>query len=410
MKDRILLFILVLLVFAGCRRQPPLPEQGMWGGTVELQENMVLPFRMSLDFSGAKPAGYFLVGDEKNPIPEISREADSLTFGFSEYGAEMRGTWTGNQWSGEYLRHRSTGTKSFMFTAVPEDSATMLMSPQAPAPAFPAGNYQVYFEGEDEAAATTVAKLWKDGDELYGTFIAPDGDYGVLAGQPAGAGFQLNRFTGWQATVITLDQDAGTWAGKFYAASNDKPRAFTLKPRSDLNVETPPSLQTRMKDPNSQFTFSCMSLSGDTVRSSDERFKGKALMVDIMGTWCHNCLDAAPLLQQLQDRYGKDGFEVVGLSFEISDDPAVGRKNLQLYRDRFGLTYPLLFCGSLDDPNVEKQLHSQLENFFAYPTTIFIDRRNRVRHIHSGFKGPGTGDEYQRQVQQFDGYARETLN
>jgi thiol-disulfide isomerase/thioredoxin len=382
----------------------------MWSGTVELLEGKILPFRMSLDFSAAKAAGYFLVGDEKTPIPEIFTEADSLRFGFSEYGAEMRGTWTGDRWSGEYLRHRSSGTKSFKFTAEPEKAASGANSAPSSTAAFPVGNYQVYFAGEDEAAATTVAKLWKNGDQLYGTFIAPDGDYGLLAAQPAGNGFQLNRFTGWQATVITLEQNGGTWAGKFYAASNEEPRGFTLKARADLNVETPPSMQTRMKDPNSQFTFSCMSLSGETVRSSDERFKGKALMVDIMGTWCHNCLDAAPLLQQLQDRYGKDGFEVVGLSFEISDDPALARKNLQLYKERFALTYTTLFCGSLDEPNVAKQLHSQLENFFAYPTTIFVDRKHRVRHIHSGFKGPGTGDEYQRQVQQFDQYAKESLN
>jgi hypothetical protein len=91
----------------------------------------------------------------------------------------------------------------------------------------------------------------------------------------------------------------------------------------------------------------------------------------------------------------------VKLSFEISDDPALAKKNLQLFKDRFGLTYTLLFCGSLDDLNVKKRLHSQMNHFFAYPTAIFIDKNHMVSSIHSGFKGPGTGDEFQRQIQEF---------
>ena len=156
-----------------------------------------------------------------------------------------------------------------------------------------------------------------------------------------------------------------------------------------------------MKDPNNVFAFTGLSLSGETVRHTDDRFKGKALIVDIMGTWCHNCLDEAPVLQQLVEQYGKDGLEIVGLSFELTDDSSLGRKNLQLYKDRFGLTFTLLFCGSLDDENVKAQLHSQLNNFFAYPTAIFIDRNHKVQAIHSGFKGPGTGDEFQAQIREF---------
>jgi thiol-disulfide isomerase/thioredoxin len=257
------------------------------------------------------------------------------------------------------------------------------------------------FQGEDKIDDSTVAKLWDNDASLYGTFIAPDGDYGLLFAKQAGNGLQLNRFTGWQAIVITLEKSAGTWSGEFYAASNDKPRPFILKPRADLNLESPPARRTALKNPNAEFVFSGVSQSGETVRSTDDRFKGKALIVDIMGTWCHNCLDEAPILEQLQQRFGKDGLEVVGLSFEIGDDPAVAKKNLQLYKDRFGLTYTLLFCGSLDEANVQKQIHSQLDNFFAYPTAIFIDADRKVQAIHSGFKGPGTGEEFQPQVQEF---------
>jgi len=51
-----------------------------------------------------------------------------------------------------------------------------------------------------------------------------------------------------------------------------------------------------------------------------------------------------------------------------------------------------LFCGSTGDANVELRLRSQLNDFYAYPTTIFVDKNGVVKKIHVGFNGPGTGE------------------
>jgi thiol-disulfide isomerase/thioredoxin len=386
---------LIFAVSAGCKREQPIPEESFWTGTVELTPGVNLPFQMNLDLSHSKPAGYFLIGDEQAPIPEIERNGNDIAFKFSEYGAEMRGAWNGHDWTGKYLRIRSSETKSFNFKASPKPAMTPPVHVDAP----PVGNYQVN--------ETTVAKFWAKDGAFFGTFIATDGDYGLLEGRPAGRGIQLNRFTGWQAIAIVLEPGAGgTLSGKLYAAASDKPQDLALRTRTDLNLEPPANQQTAMKNPQAGFNFSGLSLSGETIRSTDDRFKGKALIVDIMGTWCHNCMDEAPVLEQLQKQYGKDGLEIVGLSFEVFEDPALARKNLQLFKDRFGITYTLLFCGNMDDDNVNRQIHSQMDRFFAYPTTIFIDKSHKVQFVHSGFKGPGTGEEFQAQKNEFQDLVR----
>ena len=386
-----------------------MPDQGIWSGTVELPKGTILPFRMNLDLRSATPAGWFLVGNEQIPIPEISRNGDSLTFRFSEYGAEMRGDWNGRRWTGAYVRYRPDGTTSLKFTASPEAFPKSNPRGESLPITAPTGKYQVYFQDQDRKAGATAATLWMEAEVMYGTFIAPDGDYGLLTGKPRGSSVQLNRFTGWQAMAIVMEHGGGTWSGKLYTQS-EKPRAFTLEPATGVDVETPSALRTALKDPGAGFTFDGVSAAGEMVRSTDERFQGKALVVDIMGTWCHNCLDEAPLLQQLQKEYGDRGLEVVGLSFEISGDSDVAKKNLKLYKDRFGLTYTLLFCGSIDEPNVKNRLRSQLDNFFAYPTTLFINREGKVHAIRSGFKGPGTGEEFQSQVQSFHNLAKQLVN
>src|SRR5262245_23603014 len=116
------LFLLILVIVASCARRP-MPQSSMWNGEVELAQGKVLPFHMNLDFSSATPSGYFIVGDEKTPIPEISRNGDELVFRFSEYGAEMRAAWDGRQLSGAYRRIRSSGTKSFSFRAEPAEGS-----------------------------------------------------------------------------------------------------------------------------------------------------------------------------------------------------------------------------------------------------------------------------------------------
>jgi thiol-disulfide isomerase/thioredoxin len=153
----------------------------------------------------------------------------------------------------------------------------------------------------------------------------PDGDYGLMVG----SGSRFNgRFTGGKRSALVLESNGGAWSGMGYAASEPKPLVFKLEPRADLSVERTTDKQTTMKDPAAEFVFSGLSLSGETVRNTDQRFKGKAVLVDIMGTWCHNCLDESPVLQRLPQQFGKDGFEVVVI--EISADPVLARKSATL--------------------------------------------------------------------------------
>src|SRR5262249_56554180 len=134
-----------------------------------------------------------------------------------EEGRERRGPGEGREWTGNSLRIRPPGPGFFRFRAPPESgpAAAVRMT------SVPEGNYQV-----DE---TTVARLWRKDGAVYGTFIATDGDYGVLEGRLAGRGIQLNRFTGWQAISIILGPAGnGILRGKYYAAANDKPQDLTL--------------------------------------------------------------------------------------------------------------------------------------------------------------------------------------
>ena len=46
----------------------------------------------------------------------------------------------------------------------------------------------------------------------------------------------------------------------------------------------------------------------------------------------------------------------------------------------------------------------------SYPTTIFIDKKGKVREIHTGFSGPGTGKYYDEFIEQFNGLIGKLVN
>lgn len=357
---------------------------------------------MYLDLHSTPATGFFLVGNEQTPIPEIRHRGDSLSFIFSEYGAMMEGIWKDDEWKGNYIRFRAE-TTSAAFLAKPralEAPSERAAKSEVPPGVRLVGTFQVYFQSEAGLDSATAGSFRTVNDSIYGTFVAPDGDYGLLVGKQIGNKVQLNRFTGWQVIALDLKQSNGQWSGS-YLVRGEPARLFTMLPKPSLPKELPKDRRTSVVNPKSPFYFTGISASGDTIRSTDERYKGKILVVDIMGTWCHNCMDAAPLLEQISREFKDVGVEVVGLSFENSDDIDLAKKNLGLYAQRHGITFPLLFCGSTDEKNVDTRLRSQLDNFFAYPTTLFVNRKGLVHSIHVGFKGPGTGEEYQRQVEEF---------
>ena len=402
------LFLTTFFIFiaVGCQQAPP-PQQGLWKGTLDLPGQKQLPFLVYLDLKQPAPSGYFLNGTEQTPIPQIEYHGDSLTFVFSEYGAAMRGIWKSGRLAGEFLRFRKdTATNRFEAVPViaPEQSPKTNAGTQVPL----VGKFRAYFRQKEGIDSSSQATFWARGDSIYGTIVESSGDIGLMAGKQTGDSVLLARFTGWQGQMMELKREQNSWSGILYYRI-PPPAPFTLQPRATLIRELPPEKRPSLKEPRKPFRFSGTTVMGDSLSNLSPQFKGKVLILDIMGTWCHNCMDSAPLLEKLYSEFGSQGLEIVGLSFELSDDTVAARRNLLLYEERYGITFPVLFCGSTAPANTGARIKSQLNNFPGYPTTIFVDRKGVVQKIHGGFNGPGTGEEYQAQINQYYDIVRNLL-
>jgi hypothetical protein len=113
-------------------------------------------------------------------------------------------------------------------------------------------------------------------------------------------------------------------------------------------------------------------------------------------------MDETRFLSGFYDQYHSKGVEIIGLAYERSEDFSRSQNSLRSFQQRFQVKYPVLITGvTVSDPRRTEKTLPQLEEIVGFPTTIFADRQGRIRKIHTGFNGPGTGEHYEEQKKEF---------
>jgi thiol-disulfide isomerase/thioredoxin len=105
---------------------------------------------------------------------------------------------------------------------------------------------------------------------------------------------------------------------------------------------------------------------GKDESPSLESLKGKTILLEFWGTWCHPCVLAMPLVQKLHDRYKDRGLRVLAISYEADDV-------LQPFLAKNAYT---LTVGS--DPTKKVVNAYAIRN---WPTSILIDKEGKIARI-----------------------------
>lgn len=123
--------------------------------------------------------------------------------------------------------------------------------------------------------------------------------------------------------------------------------------------------------------------------------------MQILGSWCPNCIDETAFLSDFYNKQ-KGEVEVIGLAYERTRDFEKSKASLKGMLNRFNVKYPILITGyTADDGEPSKSL-PMLNHIMAFPTTIILDKKGKVRKIHTGFSGPGSGRYYEEYVLEFE--------
>jgi len=269
------------------------------------------------------------------------------------------------------------------------------------------GKWEVMFY-DDNDSSIAVGQFTQVGSKVEGSFARTTGDYRFLEGVVSGDSLLLSAFDGTNAYLFKAAMNGdGSLKGEFFSGKTGYSRWTATK---NENAALPdPSGIASVREGSQTLSFTLPSLDGSMVSVADERFKDKAVIVQIMGSWCANCLDETKFLAEWHRTNRDKPVEIVALAFERKDDINYAKRLLWRYVERFNIQYPILFAGDNSRENVARVL-PEIDKLSAYPTTIFLDKNGQIRKIYTGFNGPATGVYYERFVEEFEAYMKTLMD
>ena len=116
-------------------------------------------------------------------------------------------------------------------------------------------------------------------------------------------------------------------------------------------------------------------------------------------------MDETQFLAPWYDKNRDRGIEVIGLAYERKADFGYASERVKTMAEKMGVNYDVLIAGTSEKGSASKSL-PMLNDVMAFPTTIYIGKDGKVKKIHTGFTGPGTGEYYERFITDFN----ETVN
>lgn len=272
------------------------------------------------------------------------------------------------------------------------------------------GRWQVDFLEEDKTSPA-VGEFVQKGNHLSGTFLTPYGDYRYLEGLVSGDSLFLSGFDGSYALYFSgkVTAKGKKIKGVLYSGAAD-PQAWTAV--KNKNATLPDSYSfTKIRPDAGKPSFTFPDIHGSPVSLSDSQFQGKVIVLQILGSWCPNCIDETKFITENYEYYKKMGVEFIGLAYERTDDFEKSKKALLPFIQRINPPYPILIppVAVSDSLRTEKTL-PQIDKISAFPSTIFIDKKGFIRKVHTGFDGPATGEHYIRYKKELDELLKELVN
>jgi len=131
--------------------------------------------------------------------------------------------------------------------------------------------------------------------------------------------------------------------------------------------------------------FTLKSLRGDNIKLSEHR--GEVIMLNFWATWCDECKQNFPVLNDIYLKYRDKGFTLLSINTQDEDD----LKKVTTWLKGRRVAYPIL----LDTTHVVSDKYEVSD----MPSTYLLDRDGQLRYVHNGFK-EGYQDEVIKQVRE----------
>lgn len=392
------IFAFLLLVPIGLFSKGQLNiKTGKWTAQLHLRENTNLPFLLMVEVKGKNTRLSVVNGTETILLEKGIVNGDSVQFEFPAFNSRLTLVSKGNKMLRGYWVNLNKSNYRIPITAVYgyetrfKAEKSNLSLPK---------KWEITFDPNSESPYKSVGLFEQNGNKVEGTFLTETGDYRFLEGNISNDSLYLSCFDGSHAFLFASRITNDSIYGDFYSGKHWKGN-WNGQVNEAFELQHPDSLTYTINE--APFTFTLKDLQGNDFTFPQANFKNKVTIIQIMGTWCPNCMDETQYFKKLHDQYNNSGLEIISVGYEIGKDFNEHAEKIRRLQERYSLPFTFLVGGNANK-GLASEHFSMLNKIISFPTAIFISRDGSVKKIHTGFNGPGTGtyyEEYTRETELF---------
>jgi thiol-disulfide isomerase/thioredoxin len=358
-------------------------KNGQWTGQLNLEDDVYLPFAFIYD------KGEFTVknGEERIVLNQMPSKTtiDSVNYYFPNFDSFLRITSSNKKKLSGYWQNNLKGEAyKIPFTA------SYTAFPKSKKYATVEGRWETTFSTETVEPYPALGIFKQDKNNVTGTFLTETGDYRFLSGYVKDSTLLLGAFDGSHAFLFTA-KISDTLKGMFYSGKHWKTNWKAIQ-NSNFELRHPDSI-TFIRNESSPLSFSLPDLENSTYTYPNEKLQDKVVIIQLMGSWCPNCLDETIFYKELLTVYRSRGLEIITVCYEIPKTIEQKIQAVNRLKERNNLDFVFLIGGDAQK-NLASSQFPQLNKVVSFPTSLFVGKDGTVRRVHTGFTGPGTGEYY----------------
>lgn len=235
------------------------------------------------------------------------------------------------------------------------------------------------------------------GEKINATFLTEAGDFRFLSGIVTNNKFTIGAIDGSHVFTFKGEILGDSLKGMFYSGKHWSTNFIGVENPS-FELADPDTLTKVVSE--EKFDFLLPNLQGDSI-SFIENYSGQVAIVQILGSWCPNCMDETRYYVELKKKFPE--LQIIGVAFERSEDLNIAGIALNRMQTDLHVNYDLLL-GGISRKSVASEVFPMLNKVISFPTSIYIDKKGVIRKVHTGFNGPSTGqvyEDYKKQTEEF---------
>ena len=398
MKYFLTLFSIIFFNAVGAQQPISKQRASLWQAVIVRADGNQIPFSFELEMENNFPVMHIINGSERIRVDSVHFESDSVFIKMPLYESSIKAAVSKGKLIGTWTKGTTTRDQVLPFSA--EINKPRFLASSGKANYVASGKWAVKFEAD--SMPVSVAEFQQQGSNITGTFMTPTGDYRYLEGIVDGDQIMLSGFDGVHAVLFTgkFNKSNSIENGRFISGAKHNESWTAIKnPKAIVKID-----ETAMfiRSGQDRLNFRFPDLDSNFISITDNRFLNKVVVIQLMGSWCPNCMDETAFLSEYYRKNKDRGVEIIALAYEYSSDFYRSKKSVGKFQNRFNVQYPILITGIpvSDTMRTEKTL-PQLTRIKVFPTSIILDKKGSIRKIDTGFVGPGTGEHYEVYKKEF---------